>query len=60
MRANTRHQVREWKMVFWILLVSWWWLPVKFIIWFFVQVFRAIVWTIEEVNDIGRSRFGSW
>ena len=56
MRANTRHQIRETKWILWFLFVSWWWLPLKLVIWFFVQVFKALIWVIEEVNGIGTHR----
>jgi len=59
MRANTRHQLREWRWVLWFFLVGWWYFLVVFAVWALCALVKLVIvildWTIEEVKWILKS-----
>jgi hypothetical protein len=59
MRANTRHQLREWRWVLWFLTIGWWYFPAVFAIWALCALVKLVIvildWTTEEVKWILKS-----
>lgn len=40
-------------LIGWILLISWWYLPLLFIVYTCIYGYRFLIWIGEEVNYLG-------
>lgn len=52
---RTHRQIEGWKLVAWLLFVSWWFVPLVIVVWTFWTAAKIIVWLVSwialEVNN---------